>query len=221
MKLYSVYLSPFAARCRTAIYHKGLENHIAIVPPLARLDTPEWRAINPIGKLPVLDVNGHHVVESEVIVEYIEDRFPEKSLRPTNLEDRALARSLNRIGDLYIFEPFGKLFGQIAANPRDDVIVKAALDGTFEGLRRLEAFLPDSAGPFAVGHSRSTADCSLPGLLFFINYMLPAFGETAPLDRFPKIARYWATATEEPITKKIIGEMQTAFDTYASTGQIV
>src|SRR5687768_13516654 len=52
---------------------------------------PEFLAINPAGKLPVL-VDGHLVLtESAAIVRYLAEKFPEKQLLPTALQQRAQA----------------------------------------------------------------------------------------------------------------------------------
>ena len=80
MKLYNVYLSPFAARCRIQIYAKNLA--VDLVEPPGGLQSASYKAIAPIGKVPFLDAEGFLLPESELICEYLEDRFPEPSLRP-------------------------------------------------------------------------------------------------------------------------------------------
>jgi glutathione S-transferase len=54
--------------------------------------TPEFRALNPKAEVPVLVHDGFVLPESTVIMEYIEDKFPEPALRPTSPEDRARMR---------------------------------------------------------------------------------------------------------------------------------
>ena len=89
MKLYEASLSPFAARCRIQIYAKGLS--VEIAPPPGGLGSDEFRRVNPIGKVPVLDLGAGVVLpESEVICEYLEDAHPDaaRCVRPI----RSLAR---------------------------------------------------------------------------------------------------------------------------------
>ena len=50
MKLYNVYGSPIAARCRIQIYAKELD--VEIVEPPGGVSSPEYKAINPTGKVP-------------------------------------------------------------------------------------------------------------------------------------------------------------------------
>jgi glutathione S-transferase len=87
MKLYNANLSPFAARCRIQIYAKDLP--VTLAEPPGGAGTDAYRAINPTGKVPCLEVDGVVIPESEVICEFLEDRFPQPSLRPADdLESR-------------------------------------------------------------------------------------------------------------------------------------
>ena len=72
MKLYNMYLSNFASKCRIAINEKGAK--IEIVPiPGGDLKSPEYLKIYPLGKTPSLDADGTMIGESEVINEFLED----------------------------------------------------------------------------------------------------------------------------------------------------
>ncbi|MDA5194869.1 glutathione S-transferase family protein [Govanella unica] len=219
MKLYNAFLSPFAGRVRAAIYHKGIEDQVTFVLPPTALNSPEWRAINPIGKIPVLITDGLTLAESEVILEYLEERFPQKPLLPAEAADRALVRTLNRICDLYIFEPFRPLFQQLALKENNTAIIEIGVSEVLDGLRKLEGFLPDNAGPYAIGESPSFADCGLVSTLFCVDRILPAFDVVNPISRFPKLAHYWETANQEPVAQKILKEHQSALEHFHVTGQ--
>ena len=75
MKLYSGDLSPFSARVRMQIYAKGITD-IVIERP-ATFGLPAFRKDNPIGRIPVLDIDGDLMPESEVIAEFLEEVYPE------------------------------------------------------------------------------------------------------------------------------------------------
>jgi glutathione S-transferase len=104
MKLVDAARCPYCARVRIALAEKGLE-HDATVIDLS--DRPRWVIdLNPpSGRVPVLD-DGFVLPESEVIMEYLDERFPERPLLPAELEQRARARLLvtrfdDNLGDDY------------------------------------------------------------------------------------------------------------------------
>ncbi|MBP9756611.1 MAG: glutathione S-transferase N-terminal domain-containing protein, partial [Phenylobacterium sp.] len=73
MKLYSGDLSPYSARVRMQIYAKGITDIAIERPPTFGM--PAFRETHPIGRIPVLDIDGDMMPESEVISEYLEDIY--------------------------------------------------------------------------------------------------------------------------------------------------
>jgi glutathione S-transferase len=208
MKLFSANLSPYASRARLAIYAKGLDIEI-VSPPAGGLKSPEYLALNPLGKMPALALDdGQAIPESEVIIEYLEDAFPKNPLRPADPIDAAHARLLSRMADLYVMPAGTPLFGQMNPATRDQAVVDAAFAKLDEALANLEAYMGD--GPYAVGKSFSTADCTLAPTLFFSNVFGPAFGKGNVLASHPKLAAYWPRLQANPHAAKVLGEMQTA-----------
>ncbi len=111
MKLYSMDLSPFAARVRVAIYAKSLPVEI-VPPPEGGTQSESYLALNPMGRVPVLAVgDGFTLPESDTIVEFLADAFPESGLRPATPEGKAQARLISRVAELYVMAPMQGLFG--------------------------------------------------------------------------------------------------------------
>jgi glutathione S-transferase len=207
MKLYNADLSPFAARCRIQIFAKKLA--VEIVDPPGGLHSPTYDAINPIGKVPCLDAGGLTLPESELICEYLEDKFPEPPLRPASPEDRARARLVSRLCDLYLMPPMGALFGQLNPKTRDQKVVDEKTAEAKKALGYLEHFVGEDG--FALGGALSLADCTLIPMLFFIVTLGPAMGlGPAPLDAFPKLKKCWDRAGTDEVTKKVTAEMGAA-----------
>ncbi|HST16180.1 MAG TPA: glutathione S-transferase family protein [Gaiellaceae bacterium] len=90
MKLYDAARCPYCARVRIAFAEKGLEFDRVEVDLSNR---PPWLIeLNPpAGRVPVLD-DGFVLPESEVIMEYLEERYPTPALMPESFADRADAR---------------------------------------------------------------------------------------------------------------------------------
>jgi glutathione S-transferase len=91
MVLYDAARCPYCARVRILLAEKGLPYEPV---EIDLGDRPAWLyEKNPLGKVPVLEEDGGLVLpESEVIMEYLEERFPEPPLWPVDAAERALAR---------------------------------------------------------------------------------------------------------------------------------
>jgi glutathione S-transferase len=89
--LYDAARCPYCARARIVLAEKGLGYETV---EIDLSDRPGWiYAKNPSGTVPVLEEDGGFVLpESLVIMEYLEERFPEPPLWPADPEERALGR---------------------------------------------------------------------------------------------------------------------------------
>ena len=98
MKLYDAPRCPYCARVRIALAEKGLDYETVEVD---LTDRPPWiYELNATGRVPVLD-DGFVLPESPVIMEYLEERYPETPLLPESPADRGLSRVLvHRFDDL-------------------------------------------------------------------------------------------------------------------------
>jgi glutathione S-transferase len=98
VKLYDAPRCPFCARARIALAEKGLTYETVEVD---LNDRPPWMyELNATGRVPVLD-DAFVLPESAMILEYLEDRYPEPALLPADPVERAQARlAVYRFGDL-------------------------------------------------------------------------------------------------------------------------
>jgi glutathione S-transferase len=207
MKLYNMNLSNFASKCRLAIYEKGAP--VEIVPiPGGELKSPEYLKVYPLGKTPALQVDGQIIGESEVINEYLEDKFPQKPLLPRDPEGRAKSRGISRFHDLYLEPPLRAMFPQVSAKEKDQKLIAEKLAEVKARLDQLETMLTD--GPYALGDTFTFADCALAPTCFFMNLMLPMIGAPAFTEGRPKIAAWWAKVQERPTVQKVFAEQQAA-----------
>src|SRR5438067_5873497 len=97
--LYDAPRCPYCARVRIVLAEKGVE-YESVEIDLA--DRPAWLyEKNPSGKVPVLEEDGFVLPESVVIMEYLEERYPDPPLLPADPGDRALVRLwIERFDDL-------------------------------------------------------------------------------------------------------------------------
>ena len=203
MKLYTARISPYAAICRAQIYAKNLEVEMLELP-----DDASWedvRAINPLSKIPVL-VDGELMLpESQVICEYLEDRFPEHSLRPTDARDLARMRLLVRIADTYLMTQLVPLFAHLSRKHRDQNVVDRQTNLIAESLASLDHYLPETG--FAVGQHITLADCTLAPILVFIEQYMPYFGIASPFLSHSRLSRYWDEIKINQVISRVIDEI--------------
>ena len=197
MKLYAIALSPYASRARLALKAKGLAFE-QLPPPGGGTRSPEYLAINPVGKLPVLITDdGLTIVESETIVDFLDDRFPQPPLLPTDAAARAQARNAVRTQELYATPALFRLFKQLDPAVRNAAVVDAELEQLRNGLTLLQHFVDDA--PFVAGGMLTKADCLvLPNLLLCAT-IGPMLGIADLIGEFPTLQSYVTQARQHPI----------------------
>jgi len=90
MTLYSGTTCPFSHHCRIVLYEKGMDFQILDVD---LMNKPEDLAVmNPYNRTPVLVERDLILYESNIINEYIDERFPHPQLMPADPQMRARAR---------------------------------------------------------------------------------------------------------------------------------
>ncbi len=91
--LYNAARCPYAARARIVLAEKGLEVETV---EIDLSDRPAWLyEKNPAGRVPVIEEDGGDPLpESTVIMEFLEERYPEPALMPADPADRAAVRLL-------------------------------------------------------------------------------------------------------------------------------
>src|SRR5689334_10946718 len=102
MRLYSYWRSSSAWRARIALAYKRIPHELVIVHLLKGEQNGEaFRKLNPMGQVPVLELDDDgrplRLTQSIAIIEYLDERFPERPLLPAAREDRARARELAEI----------------------------------------------------------------------------------------------------------------------------
>jgi RNA polymerase-associated protein len=101
MNLYSGTTDPFSHRCRIVLYEKGMDFQVIDVD---LYNKPEDIAvINPYNRVPVLVDRDLVLYESNIINEYIDERFPHPQLMPPDPIMRARARQLLHTFELELF----------------------------------------------------------------------------------------------------------------------
>ncbi len=193
MILYCTKLSSYSIKVRLAASWKGIALELCD-PPGGSYRSAAYAAIVKMRTVPAL-VDGDFVLsESDAILEYLEDRFPEPPLRPADLQRRAWMRFLGRFHDLHLEPPVRALFSELPPSTRNRDAVQARAAQIADKLVQVEEFL-DPHGPFAVGARPSLADCAYPATLAIVERIAPALGFAAAFG--PRLVRMRAAIAAE------------------------
>jgi glutathione S-transferase len=151
---------------------------------------PEHLARNPLGKLPVLELeDGTFLSESVAIIEYLEELHPDPPMIGADARARARVRELDRIAEAGVLRCVAGLVhatrSPLGWPPSPEVAehYRAQLPA---GLAVLEGVLADGR-PFVAGERPSVADCTLQAAFQFARFreiaIDPAFEQLARWDR--------------------------------------
>ena len=176
--LYNAARCPYAARARIVLVEKGLELEVV---EIDLSDRPDWLyEKNPKGRVPVIEEDDWVLAESAVIMEYLEERYPEPPLLPPDPADRAAVR-------LLIFRD-DDLTGPYYALRREEDGAEERFDAV---LARFDLALAER--PYLGGAEYGLADIAYVPWLLRARDMLGV-----DLDRFPSIADWLARLEERP-----------------------
>ena len=190
--LHDYFRSSAAYRVRIALNLKGVDYEGRSI-SLADGDqkSEEYRALNPQGFVPMLEIDGQRLTQSLAIIGYLDQRFPTPPLLPVSAAARSqvLAMALSVACDIHPLNNLRVLkylTGELGLS--DEQKSRWYAHWVSEGLAALEATAAPFAGDFLHGDSVTIADvCLVPQL-----YNARRFN--VPLGAYPTLLRAEAAA---------------------------
>jgi maleylacetoacetate isomerase len=188
--LHDYWRSSASYRVRIALAMKQVEHERHAVNLLKREQvSPDNLAVNPQGLVPTLEIDGHMIGQSLAIIDYLDARFPEPRLIPSDALARAmtLQRALVIAADIH---PVDNL--RVLRRLSEMGIDQAGRDDWYrhwivEGFTALEAMAGD--GRFLGGETPDLSDLCL------VPQMYNARRLETPLDAFPRLVEIDARLT--------------------------
>jgi len=178
MVLYSGTTCPFSQRCRFVLFEKGMDFEIR---DIDLYNKPEDIAVmNPYGQVPILVERDLILYESNIINEYIDERFPHPQLMPADPIMRARTRLF-----LYNFEK--ELFVHVSTlenrNIADEKVRNAARAAIRDRLAQLSPLLVKNK--FMLGEEFSMLDVAVAPLLWRLDhYGIELPKSAAPIQKY-------------------------------------
>jgi len=191
VRIVGSYLSPYVRKVLVVLHEKGIPYRIDPIVPF--LGDDRFTRISPLRRVPVLMDDRVTLCDSTVICEYLDDRFPQPTLRPADPADRARARWLEEFADTRMGEVFiWRLFNQVAIHPAvwgretdATVLARTLAEDLPSVLDHLETELPTEGLLFG---ELSVADVSIAS--FFRNATFARYRVDA--ERWPRTAAFVA-----------------------------
>ncbi len=152
--------SPFAWRVWLALEHKKIPYEMKTISfSSGELEKPEFLAINPRHKVPVIIDDGFALYESNAIVEYLEEKYSSgERLFPADTKQRALVRRIIQETDLYLNPSMRLMIEEIFFKPQDQWDTAKIDRGAKAFTDELVMWEQAGMGLFMAGDALSAAD---------------------------------------------------------------
>ena len=152
--------SPFAWRVWLALEHKKIPYEMKTSSfSSGELEKPEFLAVNPRHKVPVIVDDGFALYESNAIVEYLEEKYSSgERLFPADTQQRALVRRIIQEADLYLNPSMRLMIEEIFFKPQDQWDSAKIDRGAKAFTDELVTWEQAGMGLFMVGDALSAAD---------------------------------------------------------------
>ena len=148
-------LSNYYNKVKMALLEKG----VPFTEELCPTGRPEMLEHSPLGKVPFIRTEQGSLCESQVIMEWIEARWPEPALMPRDPWAAAKVRELIVFIELHLELVARELYPQAffggTVSERSQERIRKLLDKNIAGFKRLARF-----SPYVAGDAFTQADCA-------------------------------------------------------------
>ena len=202
-------VSPFVRKVRTFLAEKGIAYEHDPVNPFS--PPAGWREVSPLGKIPALRDGDRTLADSSVICAYLERRFPNPALYPSDHFEHARALWFEEFIDggfvpivgPKIFMPL-VLAPVLGGKPVDPAAEKAAEEAVAKDLSKLWEYLERELGEreYFVGTRLSIADIAIASPHVNLRHA----GVAPERRRFPRLRGFLDRMLGRPSLKAIVDE---------------
>jgi glutathione S-transferase len=198
MKLYDFVGAPNPKKVRVYLAEKGITIPLQPVNIAAgESRTPEFLKMNPLGGLPVLELDdGSVLTESLAIIEYFEELHPNPPMIGTAALERARVRELERIAEIGVLLRVAQIFQNthpfMAGRIKQSAdAAETARNALAANLKVLDAKIGNHK--FVAGERPTIADCTLLAALDFAEFAQAAIDPSCT-----NVARWYADFRQRP-----------------------
>lgn len=207
MKLHGMPLSNYFCMTKHAVLAKGLPCEFVTVRPS---QDPDFLARSPMGKVPVLETEFGFLSETDAILDYLEESFPQRPLLPAPAFARAKVRQLMKVQELYVEGPVHQLIGALFGRPLPEQLLVETQPAVRKGLAALGRLVHVS--PWLQGETLTLAD-------IFVFYSFTLGNRLADLvygwdllQEVPGLAAWYERFAALDITQQVLADHRQAVE---------
>jgi len=185
------------------VKHALMLKDIPFVESKVYTSSPELSALSPVEKVPVVTTqSGENLSESSVILDYLEDAYPEVPLYPSDPLARARVRRLMKISELYLDLPARRLLPALFGNVAVDESLKDEVRATFDKAIRSFASLA-SFSPYVAGDTLTLADIYLRYALVIPRMVGPRYLDWDVTAKLAALSQWEALMADSDVSRKV------------------
>lgn len=200
-------LSNYYNKVKLVLLEKGIPFQEEQVPPS---QDESLLKRSPLGKIPFIVAEGRSLSESQAILEYLEDAYPENPLYPEDPFERAKCREFIQHLELNVELIARRLYreaffgGTVSDETKQEV--KERVEAGLIGLTRLAAF-----SPYVLGERFTAADVvAWPHLALVSRATQALYGEDLVETHIPAIGAYRQTLEQRPHVQRVAADWDAA-----------
>lgn len=209
--LYGFAISNYYNKAKLAMLEKGVAfNEESVFPS----QDPSMLSRSPLGKIPFIQTEHGYLSESQSILEYLEDAFPEHPLYPKNAFQRAKCREFIQHLELNVELIARRLYTEaFFGNPVSDETkkeVKITVESGLTGLTRLSQF-----APYALGNQFTAADIVAWlhfGMISLVSQKM--YGQDLVREHISGVDDYFKTMEGRPHVQRVAQDRDAAFKAF-------
>lgn len=207
IKLCGFRVSNYHNKVLIALYEKGVafEEDCNARPS----QDPAYLALSPMGKVPYAEIDGTRLCESDVIMEYLEETYPDKPLLPRDPLARAKVRELTTVIELHLELVARRLYPGAFFGGTTSEGTKAATEKDLaKGIRAFTALAKFE--PFVAGKELSIADCAAAVHLPLVSLSTKLTYGRDFLADLPQVKPYLKMLGERPAFARVAADRKAA-----------
>jgi len=206
LKLHGFSVSNYANMVKQCLIEKGIEYEQLDARPS---QDDDFLVLSPMGKVPCLETGDGFLVETSVILEYLEETCPEPPMYPSDVFARAKAREIMSVTEQYIELVARRHLGAaFFGYERSEGAYKKVRPEVEKGLRAFRQLA--DFGPYVMGSEFGNADIVVYHSFYLAGLILKRIYDWDIRAEIPGLAEHAAVMEERDATKLVVADNQKA-----------